>query len=212
MFHSGTSVSTNGDLVTNGGRVLIVVTVASELMLAAAKATRACGKIVFEGAQYRTDIAHKGIVRSVHHTSMLQHEPGISVNNKSGTYISFCRSLLQEGRLSYKASGVDIVAGDTLVNRIKRAVELTNHNGVLGSIGGFGGLFDVKAAGYKDPLFVSGTDGVGTKLKVSIFRNVTSCSPVDIYWWFRGTYCLHLKGQKQAEQCFISKLLVHEYY
>jgi phosphoribosylamine-glycine ligase len=63
VFHSGTSVSATGDLVTNGGRVLIVVSIASELMLAAAKATKACGKIVFEGAQYRTDIAHKGIVR-----------------------------------------------------------------------------------------------------------------------------------------------------
>lgn len=79
MFHSGTSVSANGDLVTNGGRVVVVVTIASELMLAAAKATKACGKIVFDGAQYRTDIAHKGIVRSVHHTSTLQHNPGISV-------------------------------------------------------------------------------------------------------------------------------------
>jgi phosphoribosylamine--glycine ligase/phosphoribosylglycinamide formyltransferase/phosphoribosylformylglycinamidine cyclo-ligase len=212
VFHSGTSVSANGKLVTNGGRVLVVVTIASELMLAAAKATKACGKIVFEGAQYRTDIAHKGIVRSVHHTSMLQHDPSIGVNNKSSAYISFCRSLLQEGRLSYRASGVDIVAGDTLVNRIKRIVELTNRDGVLGSIGGFGGLFDVKAAGYKDPLLISGTDGVGTKLKVSIFWNVTPCRLVEVYWRFRGTYCLDLQGQKQAEQYFISTLLVHEYY
>jgi phosphoribosylamine-glycine ligase len=56
-------MSASGALVTNGGRVLIVVAIASELMLGAAKATRACGKIMFEGAQYRTDIAHKGIAR-----------------------------------------------------------------------------------------------------------------------------------------------------
>jgi phosphoribosylamine-glycine ligase len=63
MFHSGTALSSNGDVVTNGGRVLTVVGLASELMLAAAKATTACGKICFEGAQYRRDIAHKGIAR-----------------------------------------------------------------------------------------------------------------------------------------------------
>lgn len=152
VFHSGTSVSANGDLVTNGGRVLIVVAIASELMLAAAKATKACRMIVFEGAQYRTDIAHKGIVRS----------------------------LLQEGRLSYKASGVDIVAGDTLVNRIKCTVALTNRNGVLGSIGGFGGLFDMKAVGYKDPLLVSGTDGVGTKLKIAQACGLHSTVGIDL--------------------------------
>lgn len=67
VFHSGTTVSSNGDVVTNGGRVLTVVALASELMLAAAKATTACGKICFEGVQYRTDISHKGIARSVHY-------------------------------------------------------------------------------------------------------------------------------------------------
>jgi phosphoribosylaminoimidazole (AIR) synthetase len=74
--------------------------------------------------------------------------------------------LLQKGRLSYKASGVDIIAGDDLISRIKPVVAQTNRNGVLGSVGGFGGLFDTKAAGYEDPILVSGTDGVGTKLKV----------------------------------------------
>jgi phosphoribosylaminoimidazole (AIR) synthetase len=68
----------------------------------------------------------------------------------------------------YKASGVDIAAGDNLISRIKPAVARTNRNGVIGSIGGFGGLFDTKAAGYVDPVLVSGTDGVGTKLKVSL--------------------------------------------
>jgi phosphoribosylaminoimidazole (AIR) synthetase len=78
--------------------------------------------------------------------------------------------LLQTGALSYKASGVDIAAGDTLVSRIKPAVAQTNRNGVVGSIGGFGGLFDTKAAGYMDPVLVSGTDGIGTKLKVNSAR------------------------------------------
>ena len=77
------------------------------------------------------------------------------------------RSLLQTGSLSYKASGVDIAAGDNLVSRIKAAVAQTHRNGVVGSIGGFGGLFETKAAGYVDPVLVSGTDGVGTKPKVN---------------------------------------------
>ena len=76
------------------------------------------------------------------------------------------RSLLQRGHLTYKHSGVDIEAGDNLVTRIKSLVHNTNRTGVMGSIGGFGGLFDSKAAGYMDPLLVSGADGVGTKLKV----------------------------------------------
>lgn len=73
-----------------------------------------------------------------------------------------------EGELTYKAAGVDITAGDGLVSCIKPATELTKRSGCIGSIGGFGGLFDVAAAGYKDPILVSGTDGVGTKLKVNI--------------------------------------------
>lgn len=77
------------------------------------------------------------------------------------------RSILRYGELTYKNSGVDIEAGDSLVSAIKPASCSTIRSGTLGSIGGFGGIFDVKAAGYKDPLLVSGTDGVGTKLKVS---------------------------------------------
>lgn len=53
------------------------------------------------------------------------------------------------------------------MSNIKSATVSTQRVGVIGGIGGFGGLFDVKLAGYKDPILVSGTDGVGTKLKVS---------------------------------------------
>lgn len=83
--------------------------------------------------------------------------------------ISICpRSLLSDGQLSYKASGVDISAGDSLVSRIKPISQRTTRAGCLGGLGGFGGLFDPRAAGYTDPLLVSGTDGVATKLKVTI--------------------------------------------
>lgn len=69
---------------------------------------------------------------------------------------------------AYKKSGVDIDAGNELVDKIKPAIKKTMRSGVLGSVGGFGALFDVKGAGYKDPLLVSATDGVGTKLKIAI--------------------------------------------
>lgn len=68
--------------------------------------------------------------------------------------------------LSYEASGVDIAAGDRLVDAIKPLAAATSRSGCTAELGMFGGLFDMKAAGYIDPLLVSGTDGVGTKLKV----------------------------------------------
>lgn len=70
--------------------------------------------------------------------------------------------------LTYKNAGVDIDAGNALVERIKPLVETTRRQGVLGSIGGFGGLFELDLAKYRQPVLVSGTDGVGTKLKLAI--------------------------------------------
>ncbi len=66
--------------------------------------------------------------------------------------------------LSYLDAGVDIDAGNELVERIKPAVRSTHRNGVVSGLGGFGGLFQLDTARYKEPLLVSGTDGVGTKL------------------------------------------------
>ena len=70
--------------------------------------------------------------------------------------------------LTYRAAGVDIEAADALVETIKPLARATNRPGVMGGLGGFGALFDLKAAGFVDPVLVSGTDGVGTKLKVAI--------------------------------------------
>ncbi len=70
--------------------------------------------------------------------------------------------------LTYADAGVDIDAGNALVERIKPLVRSTRRPGADAEIGGFGGIFDLKAAGFKDPLLVAANDGVGTKLKLAI--------------------------------------------
>ena len=72
------------------------------------------------------------------------------------------------GGVTYRDAGVDIAAGDALVDRIKPLARATSRAGVMGSLGGFGALFDLRAAGFHDPVLVSTTDGVGTKLKIAI--------------------------------------------
>lgn len=74
----------------------------------------------------------------------------------------------QENKLTYREAGVDIDAGNALVEAIGPIAAKTHRAGVLGSLGGFGGLFDLKACGYRDPILVAATDGVGTKLKLAI--------------------------------------------
>ncbi|WP_281967402.1 phosphoribosylformylglycinamidine cyclo-ligase [Roseovarius nanhaiticus] len=70
--------------------------------------------------------------------------------------------------VSYADAGVDIDAGNALVERIKPAAKRTARPGVMSGLGGFGALFDLKAAGYHDPVLVAATDGVGTKLRIAI--------------------------------------------
>lgn len=81
---------------------------------------------------------------------------------------------------AYKDAGVDIVAGDALVERIKPFAKSTNRIGTMGGLGGFGALFDTKAAGFKDPILVSSTDGVGTKLRVAIDSNKHETVGIDL--------------------------------
>ncbi len=69
--------------------------------------------------------------------------------------------------LTYRDAGVDIEAGDELIGAIGPLAKATARSGVMGGLGGFGALFDLKAAGYDDPILVSGTDGVGTKLMLA---------------------------------------------
>ena len=82
--------------------------------------------------------------------------------------------------LSYADAGVSIDAGDALVDRIKPAVKSTRRAGADGTIGGFGGAFDLKAAGFTDPILVSGTDGVGTKLRIAIDTGHVGTVGIDL--------------------------------
>ena len=82
--------------------------------------------------------------------------------------------------LTYADAGVDIDAGNALVERIKPAAKRTNRAGVMSGLGGFGALFDLKAAGYSDPVLVAATDGVGTKLKIAIDTGHVDTIGIDL--------------------------------
>ena len=82
--------------------------------------------------------------------------------------------------LSYRDAGVDIDAGDDLVERIKPLVRRTQRPECLGGIGGFGGLFELPTDRYEKPVLVSGTDGVGTKLKLAITLNCHDTIGIDL--------------------------------
>ncbi|WND78088.1 phosphoribosylformylglycinamidine cyclo-ligase [Thalassospiraceae bacterium LMO-SO8] len=82
--------------------------------------------------------------------------------------------------MSYRDAGVDIDAGNALVTAIGPMAKSTNRPGVMGGLGGFGGFFDPRAAGYQDPVLVAATDGVGTKLKIAIDADSHAGVGVDL--------------------------------
>lgn len=137
VFQAGTALK-GGKVVTNGGRVLTVTAIREDLVSAQQEVSKGLTAIRFEGAVYRKDIGSRAI-------AFLRQPRGIT----------------------YKDSGVDIAAGNKLVENIRDLAKKTSRPGCAVNLGGFAGLCDVKAAGFKDPLLVSGTDGVGTKLKVA---------------------------------------------
>ncbi|KAJ2744442.1 hypothetical protein GGI20_002950, partial [Coemansia sp. BCRC 34301] len=140
VFHSGTAV--DGDdaaVVTTGGRVLAVTGVGSSLSEALQRAYAGVDAVSFEGAHWRRDIGGKA---------------GKGAAEESGG-------------LTYAGAGVSIDAGNRLVELIKPIVRATRRAGTDSDIGGFGGLFDLRAAGFRDPVLVAATDGVGTKLKIA---------------------------------------------
>ena len=88
--------------------------------------------------------------------------------------------MAEQTPLTYRDAGVDIDAGNDLVQRIKPHVRSTRRAGADGEIGGFGGLFDLKALGMSDPLLVAANDGVGTKLRVAIEANRHDTIGIDL--------------------------------
>jgi len=82
--------------------------------------------------------------------------------------------------LTYADAGVDIDAGNALVERIKPAAKKTARSGVMAGLGGFGALFDLKGAGYTDPILVAATDGVGTKLRIAIDTGNMATIGIDL--------------------------------
>ncbi|MCO5128604.1 MAG: phosphoribosylformylglycinamidine cyclo-ligase [Rhodobacteraceae bacterium] len=82
--------------------------------------------------------------------------------------------------LTYADAGVDIDAGNALVERIKPAAKRTGRAGTVAGLGGFGALFDLKAAGYADPILVAATDGVGTKLRIAIDTGHVDTIGIDL--------------------------------
>lgn len=113
--------------------------------------------IGFEGKTFRRDIAYRALAAE---------EPAPAKTPAAG--------------LTYAAAGVDVDAGNALVEAIKPVVKATRRPGADSNIGGFGGAFDLSAAGYEDPILVSGTDGVGTKLRVALQHGKHSTVGIDL--------------------------------
>ncbi|MBB3020581.1 phosphoribosylformylglycinamidine cyclo-ligase [Microvirga lupini] len=86
----------------------------------------------------------------------------------------------QTNGLTYAQAGVDIDAGNAMVDQIKPLVRSTRRPGADAEIGGFGGLFDLKAAGFKDPILVAANDGVGTKVKIAIDTGIHDTIGIDL--------------------------------
>ena len=82
--------------------------------------------------------------------------------------------------LTYKDSGVDITKGNQLIEKIKPIAKSTLRPGVLGGLGGFGAMFEIPLEKYKNPVLISGTDGVGTKLKVAEMLNKHDTIGIDL--------------------------------
>src|SRR6202012_5855986 len=83
-------------------------------------------------------------------------------------------------KTTYAEAGVDIDAGNDLVNKIKPLAKATARTGADAGLGGFGALFDLRAAGFRDPILVSTTDGVGTKLKIAILSGRHETIGIDL--------------------------------
>lgn len=153
IFHAGTAEK-DGKVVTAGGRVIAATATGSSIRESVDKAYVGVDHVSFANKYNRSDIAHKAF-RDAENTS-------------SGT--------------TYAEAGVSVDNGNLLVEQIKAKVKSTSRTGADSDIGGFGGLFDLKAAGYQgeDTLLVAATDGVGTKLRIAQIMDIHDTVGIDL--------------------------------
>lgn len=151
IFHAGTAVK-DGKVVTAGGRVIASSATAETLEEAVKKAYEGVEKVSFTGKYFRRDIAHR----------------------------AFRDSKKEKQSITYSQAGVSVDEGNRFVEEIKAKVKATRRPGADADIGGFGGIFDLKAAGYEDALLVGATDGVGTKLKIAQATGIHDTVGIDL--------------------------------
>ncbi|KAF2348541.1 Phosphoribosylformylglycinamidine cyclo-ligase [Trinorchestia longiramus] len=156
VYHNSTKRSSDGGggFVTAGGRVVTVVVTAPCASTARLDACRRAACIKFEGADWRDDIGQEAETEA---------QLGVLSPNQS---VSGDKDVMASS-LTYSASGVDVAAGDAFVKAIKESVAATQGPAVLGGLGDFGGFFDLSVKGMRNPVLVTGADGVGTKLMVA---------------------------------------------
>lgn len=153
IFHAGTAEK-DGKVVTAGGRVIAATATASTLRESVDKAYVGVDTVSFNKKYNRTDIAHR----------------------------AFRDADATAGGSTYAEAGVSVDNGNLLVEQIKAKVKSTARKGADSDIGGFGGLFDLKAAGFEgeNTLLVAATDGVGTKLRIAQIMDIHDTVGVDL--------------------------------
>lgn len=178
LFHAATKTHPQDPslLMTNGGRVLGVVGVAETLVKALKNSYTLLAAIHFPSIHYRRDIGHRAL-------KFLENPPALVENLQSSVdslELGKIATKSRDGKITYADAGVSIDRGNRLVSQIKSKVASTKRKGTDAAIGGFGGCFDLKAAGFVDPILVSGADGVGTKLIIAQMLNVHTTVGIDL--------------------------------
>ncbi|MCJ1293495.1 hypothetical protein MMC34_005050 [Xylographa carneopallida] len=161
IFHAGTTTSSNS-LKTSGGRIIAANSTGATLTEATESAYQGISTIKFSGMHYRKDIGHRALNTSPAPTQTI---PPASEDQNA---------------LTYASAGVSISSGNELVKRIIPLVKSTARPGADATIGGFGGVVDLQAAGYeRPPLIIGAIDGVGTKLNIAHEMNKHDTVGVD---------------------------------
>lgn len=154
IFHAGTRLTDDKKVVTSGGRVIASTAIADSLEAAVKKAYVGVDAVSFKGKYNRKDIAYRAF-----------------------------RDQTKKISITYEDAGVSVDAGNKLVDNIKKMVKSTARPGADSEIGGFGGLFDLKRAGFDDideTILVAATDGVGTKLRIAQIMNIHNTVGIDL--------------------------------